>query len=216
MIFYKNIFIAAASLPFRWYSRPIALLLVLILCSSLAQAQEAAITSGGAAKGSGGTVAYSVGQVVYTTNTGTSGTVSQGVQQAYEIYKVGITETALNISLSIFPNPTTDNLTLQIQGYTNEKLWYQLFDLHGKLVCHEEVNAQQTLINTADLACATYLLYVVNREKKEFNHLKSIRYSSYEKYVHTKRVSCTFCYCYIVIKHLCASTTKNELSGGNS
>ena len=64
------------------------------------------------ASGSGGTAAYSLGQVVYTTNSGTSATVSQGVQQAYEIFTIGIKETELNISLSVFPNPTIYNLTL--------------------------------------------------------------------------------------------------------
>jgi len=61
--------------------------------------------SGGDASGSGGSVAYSVGQIVYTTSTGTTGSVAQGVEQAYEISSVGIKETALNISLSIFQIP---------------------------------------------------------------------------------------------------------------
>ena len=38
--------------------------------------------SGGDATGSGGSVAYSVGQIVYTTPTGTTGSVAQGVEQA--------------------------------------------------------------------------------------------------------------------------------------
>ncbi len=46
-------------------------------------AQEATLASGGNATGSGGSVSYSVGQVVYTTNIGTTGSVAQGVQQAY-------------------------------------------------------------------------------------------------------------------------------------
>jgi hypothetical protein len=40
--------------------------------------------AGGEATGSGGSVSYSVGQVVYTTNTGINGSVAQGVQQPYE------------------------------------------------------------------------------------------------------------------------------------
>ena len=112
---------------------PILLLVTGLLWAGLAQAQESANASGGDATGSGGTVAYSVGQVVYTTNTNATGTVSQGVQQAYEIFTVGIKETELNISLSVFPNPTADNLTLQISNYNNEKLSYQLLDMQGKL-----------------------------------------------------------------------------------
>ena len=80
-------------------SKPIVLLATGLLWVGLAQAQESANASGGDASGSGGTVAYSVGQVVYTTNTDASGTVSQGVQQPYEIFTLGIKETELNISL---------------------------------------------------------------------------------------------------------------------
>ena len=100
-------------------SRPLSMLLAGLLWGSLAQAQESSNSSGGDATGSGGTVAYSVGQVLYTTNTGSNGSVAQGVQHAYEIFTVGIKETELNISLTAFPNPTTENLTLQISDYKN-------------------------------------------------------------------------------------------------
>jgi hypothetical protein len=98
-------------------SRPFAMLLAGLLWGSLAQAQESANSSGGNASGSGGTVAYSIGQVFYTSNAGSSGTVDPGVQHAYEIYSVGINETNLNISLTAFPNPTTEYLTLQISDF---------------------------------------------------------------------------------------------------
>jgi hypothetical protein len=141
----------------------------------LAQAQESANAAGGDATGSGGTVAYSVGQVVYTAKSDPSGTVSQGVQQAYEILSVGINETELNISLSVFPNPTADNLTLQISDYNNEKLTYQLSDMQGKLVNNGQVTAQQTQINTSSLPSATYFINVVNQENKKVQSFKIIK-----------------------------------------
>ena len=156
-------------------SRPIALLAAGLLWAGLAQSQESANASGGDATGSGGTVAYSVGQVVYTSNTSSSGTVDQGVQHAFEIYTVGIKETELNISLSVFPNPTVDYLTLQIRDYNNEKLSYQLFDMQGKLLNNGQVTAQQTQINTASLPSATYFINVVNQENKQVQSFKIIK-----------------------------------------
>ena len=111
-------------------SIPIVLLVTGFLSVGYAQAQQSANAAGGDATGSGGSVAYSIGQVVYTANTSPSGTVSQGVQQAYEIFLIGINETELNSSLSVFPNPILDNLTLQISDYNNEKLSFHLYDLH--------------------------------------------------------------------------------------
>ena len=133
-----------------------------MLWAGLAQAQESTNASRGDATGSGGTVAYSVGQVVYTTKTDASGTVSQGVQQAYEIFTVGIKGTELNISLTAFPNPTTENLNLQISAFNNEKFAYQLFDMQGKLLSNGQITAQQTQINTSSLPSATYFIKVVN------------------------------------------------------
>ena len=46
-------------------------------------AQEAVITVGGDASSSDGTVAYSIGQIVYTTIIGTNGSVAQGVSKGF-------------------------------------------------------------------------------------------------------------------------------------
>ena len=122
--------------------------------------------SGGDASGSGGTVAYSVGQIVYSTNTGTSGSVAQGVEQAYEISSVGIKETALNISLSIFPNPTSDYLTLKVEDYNNEALSYSLLDEQGKLVLNEQITNQVTQVAMSNLARGAYFINVLQENKK--------------------------------------------------
>lgn len=156
-------------------ARPILLLATGLLWAGLAQAQESTNASGGDATGSGGTVAYSVGQVVYTTNTGSTGSVAQGVQHAYEIFTLGIKETTLNISLTAFPNPTADHLTLQISDYNNEKLSYQLFDMQGKQLSNGQIVAQQTQINMNSLPAATYFVNVVNQENKKVQSFKIIK-----------------------------------------
>ncbi len=122
--------------------------------------------TGGDASGSGGSVAYSVGQIVYTTSTGTSGSVAQGVEQAYEISSVGIKETALNISLSIFPNPTSDYLTLKVEDYNNEALSYSLLDEQGKLVLNEQITNQVTQVAMSNLARGAYFINVLQENKK--------------------------------------------------
>jgi hypothetical protein len=156
-------------------SRPILLLATGLLWEGFAQAQESVNATGGDATGSGGTAAYSIGQVVYTANTGSTGSVAQGVQHAYEIFPVGIKETTLNITLSVFPNPTSDNLILQLNDYNNEKLSYQLYDMQGKLLSNGQVTALQTRINTASLPSATYFINVVNQENKKVQSFKIIK-----------------------------------------
>ena len=156
-------------------SRLIALVIAGLFWAGFAQAQETVNASGSNATGSGGTVAYSIGQVVYTSNTGSTGTVDQGVQHAYEIFTLGIKKTELSISLYAFPNPTTENLTLQISDCKNEKLSYQLFDMQGKLLKTGQMAAQQTQINMSSLPSAFYFVHIVNQENKIVQSFKIIK-----------------------------------------
>jgi len=146
----------------------LAFLLSFLLSFSMnAQTSHQVLSAtGGDASGSGGSVAYSVGQIVYTTSTGTSGSVAQGVEQAYEISSVGIKETALNISLSIFPNPTSDYLTLKVEDYNNEALSYSLLDEQGKLVLNEQITNQDTQVAMSTLARGAYFINVLQANKK--------------------------------------------------
>ncbi|MDA3816438.1 MAG: T9SS type A sorting domain-containing protein [Prolixibacteraceae bacterium] len=127
------------------------------------QAQESVNATGGNASGSGGSASYSVGQVVYTTNTGTTGSVAQGVQQPYEISIVsGIEETnSIILKCSAYPNPTTDFLTLNVENYDNENLSYQLFDISGKLIENKKLTSNEITISMANLVSSMYFLKVV-------------------------------------------------------
>jgi len=132
---------------------------------SSSYAQEVTNASGGDAFGSGGSVAYSIGLVIYTSESGSSGTINQGIQQPYDISTVGIDDEASNIMLKTFPNPTSDCLTLQVDDLVNEKLDYQLFDLQGKLMQHEDINKAQTLVDLSVYAKGTYFIKVIRESE---------------------------------------------------
>jgi hypothetical protein len=141
------------------------------------QAQESVNATGGNASGSGGTVTYSIGQVVYTTNTGTNGSVAQGVQQPFEISVVTGLEEAkgINLSVSAFPNPATDFLTLEVENYELSALTFQLYDMNGKLLQNEKITGNQTNIVMSNLVPATYFVKVTesNKEIKTFKIIKN-------------------------------------------
>lgn len=141
------------------------------------QAQESVNATGGNASGSGGSASYSVGQVVYTTNTGTNGSVAQGVQQPYEISVVTGLEEAkgINLSVSAYPNPTTDYLTLEIKEFELSDLYVQLYDMNGKLLQSQKITDSQTIIAMGELVPATYFVKVVqnNKEVKTFKIIKN-------------------------------------------
>tara|TARA_B100000809_G_C14956252_1_gene465694 strand:+ start:424 stop:891 length:468 start_codon:yes stop_codon:yes gene_type:complete len=137
-------------------------------------AQESPIASGGDATGTGGKANYSVGQVFYTTNTGSNGSVAQGVQQPFEISTtVGVNETSINLELSVYPNPTTDYLTLKVDD--NSNLNYQVYDLQGKVIENKKVTANSTTISMEALPKAIYFLSILkdNKQVKTFKIIKN-------------------------------------------
>jgi len=141
------------------------------------QAQTSVNATDGDVSGSGGSVSYSVGQVVYTTHTGTSGSVAEGVQQPYEISVVTGLEEAkgINLSVSAYPNPTTDYLTLEVKDVELLNLHFQLYDMNGKLLQNEKITGNQTSIVMSNLLPATYFVKVIqgNKEVKTFKIIKN-------------------------------------------
>jgi hypothetical protein len=140
-------------------------------------AQESVNTAGGNASGSGGSMSYSVGQIVYTINTGDNGTVAQGIQQAYEISAVTGIEEAKDISLSVsaYPNPTTNYLILEIEGDLKTQYFVALYDMQGRLLQNKKITSNQTSIAMGELLTATYFLKVSegNKEVKTFKIIKN-------------------------------------------
>jgi hypothetical protein len=142
----------------------IAILLVSIGLTGL-QAQETVTTAGGNASGTGGTMSYSVGQLVYTTNTGTNGSLAQGVQQPNEISIATGIEEARGITLEfvIYPNPATDFVILKTGNYEVVNLRYQLFDINGILLENRKVESQETNISMETYLPSTYFLKITDK-----------------------------------------------------
>lgn len=152
-------------------------LLILWFGLTSLQAQISVNATGGNASGSAGTVVYSLGQVVYTTNSGTNGSISQGVQQLFEISVVTAVEESkgINLSVLVYPNPTTENLTLNIVDFDIAKLMYELYDMNGKLLQSKKITEKQTKIEMSNLMPTTYFIKVA-KENKEVKTFKVIKY----------------------------------------
>lgn len=123
------------------------------------QAQQSVNASGGDATGSGGWLSYTIGQLDYKNDEGTSGSVAQGVQHAFEIFKLDLEEVdKLNASVLIYPNPSTEFLTLEMNELDFTSISYQLYDLQGRLLRTEKISAQKTSIDMRSLPAATYFI----------------------------------------------------------
>lgn len=140
------------------------------------QAQQSLNAAGGNASGNQGTVSYSVGQLFYQSIHGSNGSVAQGVQHPYEIWVVTGIEQAEGISLmaTAYPNPTSDQLILNIGQFDTHDLFFQIFDIYGKLLKKDRITTEQTFIDMASLAPDIYFVRIsqANREVKTFKIIK--------------------------------------------
>jgi hypothetical protein len=128
------------------------------------QAQSANPASGGNATGSGGSATYTVGQIDYKTYGGTNGTISQGVQQPYEMSVVTAKEEAKDIKLtfSVYPNPTSDQLRLSVGDYEIKNLSYWLYGVNGNLIEVRNVLSNETQISMENRVSGTYFMKITS------------------------------------------------------
>jgi Secretion system C-terminal sorting domain len=139
-------------------------------------AQQANVASGGNTTGTGGSLSYSIGQVAYTNQVGTNGSVNQGVQQPFEIFTLGNDDfPEITLLMTVYPNPTTSFINLNIQNYSTENMYYQLFDITGKQIQSQKITTTETQIQMENVASAVYLLNVIeeNRLLKTFKIIKN-------------------------------------------
>ncbi|MCF8357922.1 MAG: T9SS type A sorting domain-containing protein [Prolixibacteraceae bacterium] len=144
---------------------------LIFLCFSGIKAQQTVPASGGQATGGDGTVSYTVGQVAYGTMHSADGSVTEGVQQPWEISVVnGIDVAGIDLDISAFPNPTSNNLTLTVaSGFRG--LSYQLYDMQGKTLQNRVIGENNTSIDLTGYAPAIYFLRVRN----ETNEIKTFK-----------------------------------------
>ncbi len=140
-------------------------------------AQQALVAAGGNAQGTTGTVSYTIGQPAFNYYEEASGSVSQGVQQPYEIFLLTGIEKASGISLDCiaYPNPVQDYLQLKIQGLESEKFRWGIYNLSGELIKADRVSGSLSTIQVNELISGTYLFSVFDTKNSTIKTFKIIK-----------------------------------------
>ena len=154
--------------------RTIPLILSFVISISLC-AQSSINSAGAEATGQGGSFSYSVGQVVYSASSSSAGTVSAGVQQAYEVsVATQVSETNLNIDASVYPNPTTDFLILNVSEI-EENYTYQVTDINGKQLNTGLINNAQTNLDFSSYVIGTYFIKLAGQANSNIKTFQVIK-----------------------------------------
>ena len=138
--------------------------LPLLLLSGTLFSQKSTVATGADAQGAGGSMSYSIGLTNYETISST-GTITQGVQQPYEFYAVGIEEWDSDIQISAYPNPLTSQLTVSFSNEVMEEMSFQLTDGAGRLVETGQLESKETFIDVQDLARSNYFLTIYKKDQ---------------------------------------------------
>lgn len=140
----------------------------LVLNMGTANAQNSTVSMGGTVIGSDGTISYSIGQIAVQIVSDGTFTVSEGVQQPYEIMVIGV-DAYPNITLcaKLYPNPTSGLVVLAVEGMelSSEKIEGNLMDLQGKILKQLIINEENTTLDISDMPAGTYMLTL--RQKGE-------------------------------------------------
>jgi len=152
-------------------------ILSLLECPYPVCAQQAITTGGGTFTDNGGSLSVSIGQVAYTNHAGDAGTMSQGVQQPYEISSLGIEtdDHAYSLSFQAFPNPSDGLLTLKGEVPQGKKVIWRLTDSHGKTLDSRRISSDETLLDLSKRTAGIYFLQLVqgNRMIRSFKIIKN-------------------------------------------
>ncbi|MBL0128846.1 MAG: T9SS type A sorting domain-containing protein [Flavobacteriales bacterium] len=80
-------------------------------------------------------------------------------------YHVGIAEQAADASFTLFPNPATDQVTIQLASITNGSEVVRILDAQGRLVRTERINTR-AVIDVSAFDAGIYFLQVGGASKR--------------------------------------------------
>lgn len=152
----------------------ILLFAFLLFFTHLSYSQETVSVSGGVASGAG-SVSYTVGQLLVTSNVSNNGSVTHGVQQSIELFTLTNPELkTLTLKAVIFPNPTKNSVMLFLSDNELKGLSYEIHDVNGRLLQKGKVHEKNTSIAMRNFATGIYLLKV-NQNNKSLKIFKIIK-----------------------------------------
>lgn len=146
--------------PFKKY----IFLLGFLLVGKMLFAQERPVSSGGEAKGSGGSMSFSIGLMDYINVNSSTTKITQGIQQPVEILIYPGNNPVIidrDPAYTLYPNPTKDFTVLHVKQPITQNTSYVLYDMLGRVVARQRLVNLRTTIRMDQLPSAVYLLSVV-------------------------------------------------------
>lgn len=128
---------------------------------------EVVTTSGGYFTSPNAQLSWTLGETVIETWTGISATLTQGFQQNQH-YLTGIEDLDKNISVNIYPNPSSARVNVQIKDAQHDYTDLIITDLKGNQVHQAALSGlSQLSIDISQYAAGSYFISINNRQSKK-------------------------------------------------
>ena len=158
-------------------------LLFMLLLTTITQAQSItsqSVNSGGTKMSqSNGSLSFTVGELLVLGQTDSQGnTLGNGSTAGSTISTASILEpNAEVLNVKVYPNPTTDLVTVNIQDTKLSEVILEIKDINGKVLSTEKYAGitKNIGINTASWTIGIYFLHLKNNENQEVGTYKIIK-----------------------------------------
>ncbi len=134
-----------------------------LLASQFLYSQQVISSAGTTATSTTAQLSWTVGEPVIETLTGSSAMLTQGFHQSRFVVTSFDLIGMQGISMSVYPNPVTDDLLLNITGDRIDNFGYSLYDFSGKMLLSAKPEKLPETIGMGNFPAGSYLLKVTGR-----------------------------------------------------
>ncbi len=135
-----------------------------VLLTSNLLSQQVIATQGNSSSNSTATLDYTIGEVVIMTGTDNQNHITQGFHQPiFEITTIDNTEICCEVN--IYPNPTIDQLNIQVKEI-DQFSRFDIFDVNGKLLNTRLIDQNNMQLSFYKYATGVYFISFISTENQ--------------------------------------------------
>jgi hypothetical protein len=153
--------------------RTFLIFLLAFNCSGLL-AQQVMGSAGSTFSNVSGSISFTIGEGIAQTLTKGGKTLTQGFHQATISVSILSEISNSDFSISVFPNPASDEVTIKMNQEKVSGLQYMLFDINGRILIEKHLHAAETKIPVNNFSEGIYVIKVLDG-KKELKVFKIIK-----------------------------------------
>lgn len=152
------------------------LIFILMFCQAFAiKAQQVVASSGNTATAGGYSVAWTLGEPVIATLTGSTNILTQGMHQTNLVATDVGNVVFPGLEVKVYPNPTGDFLTVEVIRKENELLQLELTDIAGRRVILKKVLSGTEEIDMRSYVPGVYLVHIFNSGREHVKICKIVK-----------------------------------------